>query len=121
MSEEDVICDLAETYHILDYKALSPSLVATLCVGLPDFSRIKRRLAGIKLSLTEMLLALVVDGINMLIWQNTKDGMKGRNRPESIYKKLTEEKKPKDEYQAFRTIEEYESWYRAHIGIDKDG
>lgn len=118
VSEDDVICDLAETYHITNYRELAPSLVATLCVGLPDFSRIKRKMAGMKIDLTQMLLALVVDGINTLIWQNTKDGMKGRNRPESIFKKLTEEQKPKDIYESFGSIEEFEQWYQATTRIE---
>ena len=112
VSEEDIICDLAETYHITDYRAAAPSTVATLCIGLPDYSRIKRRIAGIKLPLTDMLLALIVDGINTLIWQNTKDGMKGRKRPESLFKKLTEDKKPKDEYEAV-SIEEFNAWHKS--------
>lgn len=115
MSEDDVICDFAETYHITDYRALLPnqvSLVATLCAGLPDSSRIKRRIAGIRLSLTEVMLALIVDGINTLIWQQTKDGMKGRNRPESLLKKLTEEKQPKEDLQTFENVDSYEAWYK---------
>ena len=115
VSEDDVICDLAETYHITNYRELAPSLVATLCIGLPDFSRIKRRIAGIKIDLNQMLLALVVDGINTLIWQNTKDGMKGRNKPESIFKKLTEEQKPKDQYEKFDTVEDFEKWYQSTV------
>lgn len=115
VSEDDVICDLAETYHITNYRELAPSLVATLCIGLPDFSRIKRRIAGIKIDLNQMLLALVVDGINTLIWQNTKDGMKGRNKPESIFKKLTDEQKPKDEYEKFDTVEDFEKWYQSTV------
>ena len=118
MSEDDVICDFAETYHIYDYRALLPSLAATLCVGLPDSSRIKRRIAGVKITLTEMLLALVVDGINTRVWQNTKDGMKGRNRPESLYKRLTEEKQPKEDLETFDDVNSYEEWYRAKMRID---
>lgn len=115
MSEDDIICDFAETYHITDYKALSPSLAATLCVGLPNDSRIKRRIAGVKLPLSDMLLAMILDGINTLIWQKTKDGMKGRNRPESLFKRLTEDKKPKDELQSFRDVASYEAWYQAKM------
>lgn len=118
LSEDDIICDLAETYHITDYRALAPSLVATLCVGLPDHSRIKRRMAGVKLTLTEMLLALVVDGINTLIWQPTKDGMKGRNRPESLFKRLTEEPKQKEELQTFEDVASYEAWYQSKMKIE---
>ena len=41
-----VICDLAETYHILDYKAVPVQTLATLCAGLRDDSRIKMHLSG---------------------------------------------------------------------------
>ena len=75
-------------------------------------------MAGIKISLTEMLLALAVDGINTMIWQQTKDGMKGRNRPESIFKKLTEEKQPKEDLETFDDVASFEDWYRAKMRID---
>lgn len=115
LSEDDVICDLAETYRILDYKALSPSLVATLCIGLPDYSRIKKRIAGVKYTLQEILLSLMVDGIHTLIWMNSKDGAKGRNRPESLFKKLNEEPKKKDDLQIFDNAESYEAWYQTKM------
>jgi len=68
--------------------------------------------------LTDMLLALIVDGINTLIWQPTKDGLKGRHRPESLFRKLTEEKKPKDELQVFEDADSYEKWYRSKMRIE---
>lgn len=77
-------------------------------------SRTKKRASGMKLSLTEMLLALIVDSANVLIWQNTKDGAKGRNRPKSIFKMLTEEKK-KDDYQVFRSSEDFDEWHRKRM------
>lgn len=33
---------------------------------------------------TDHLLALAVDRLGVLIWQQTKDGRKGRNRPKPI-------------------------------------
>lgn len=110
--EDEVVCDLAETYHILDYKGLPPSLVATLVVGLDENSRIKRKISGAKLTLEQTLLAVIADGINTRIWQQTKDGQKNKNRPESIYKKLMGlDKTKKKELNSFETIEEYEKWY----------
>lgn len=115
--EDEFICDMTETYGIYDYKGLPPMTCATLCCGLPDDSRVKRKLSNMKLSLTEMLLALIVDGINTLIWQPTKDGRKGRNKPESLFKKLMGlDKKPKDELQAFDDTEAFETWYRSKHG-----
>lgn len=35
-------------------------------------------------SSTDLLLASVVDALNLLVWQNTDDGHKGRNPPPRI-------------------------------------
>ena len=60
-----------------------------------------------------MLLSLIVDGINTLIWQRTKDGSKGRNKPESLYKKLLGlDKKAKDELETFTDVDDFEKWYK---------
>lgn len=99
---------MAETYGILDYNEIKPSIVATLAVGLPDSSRIKRKYSGINLTLEQMLLAMLVDGVNISIWQ--RGGGKKSRKPASIFKKLTEKEKPKDELMSFRTPEEYEAW-----------
>ena len=109
-----MICDLAQTYHILDYKELPPSLVATLVFGLDNNSRIKRKISGCNLSMDELLLTLIFDGVNHLIWQRTKDGAKNRNRPESLFKKLTQdEKSQKDELETFKTVEDFKAWYQS--------
>lgn len=101
---------MAETYGILDYKEVRPSIVATLAVGLPDSSRIKRKYSGINLTLEQMLLAMLVDGVNISIWQ--RGGGKKSRKPMSIFKKLTEKEKPKDELMSFRSPEEYEKWIK---------
>ena len=44
VDEDAVVCDLAETYGVLDCEALPITLVATLADGLPDSSRIMRKL-----------------------------------------------------------------------------
>ena len=59
-----------------------------------------------------MLLAIVADRLGVLIWQQTKDGHKGRNHPKSIFKDLTEEKKEKEELESFRSSEDFEAWYK---------
>lgn len=111
-----MICDLAETYHILDYKELPLSLVATLVVGLSDDARIKRKISKSKLTIDQSLLALIYDGINILIWQKSKDGAKGRNKPESIFKKLMGLDKPqKDELMSFKSSDEFDKWYESKM------
>ena len=106
-SEDEIICDLAETYHILDYRALPPSLVATLVVGLPTDSRLKRKITHTRVTLDQALMAIVVDDFNLFLWSRKKH--RGA-RPKSLYKALTEEHKPKDELMSFRTPEDYEKW-----------
>lgn len=111
-----MVCDLAETYHILDYKELPVSLIATLVVGLDDNARIKRKISKSKLTIDQSLLALIYDGINILIWQKSKDGAKGRNKPESIFKKLMGLDKPqKDELMSFNTSDEFDKWYESKM------
>ena len=93
-------------------EGITPSFVATLTFGLSDTSRTKKKLSKQKLSLEEMLLAIVADRLGVLIWQQTKDGHKGRNHPKSIFKDLTEEKKDKEELESFQSSEDFEAWYK---------
>ena len=111
MCEDELICDLAETYHIFNYRELSPSLVATLCFGLRDESRVKMKLSGSRITLTQILLARITDELSFQSWAKTKDGQKNRNRPESVLKALTE--KPKeDETVSFVTADDFEKAWR---------
>jgi len=118
---EDILkCDMAETYHLYIVDWYDPpfpvSYLADLAQGLSEDSRIKRKIINKKLTLAESLQAIMIDKLSILIWQKTKDGAKGRNIPESIYRKLEGlEKKPKDELQSFRTEEEFMEWYNSKM------
>lgn len=83
-SEDALVCDLAETYGIFDYRALPASLLATLAVGLRENSRIKMQLGGVKITQETMLLAAAVDKLSLLVWAQTEDARHGRNRPPSV-------------------------------------
>lgn len=113
-SEDEIICDLAETYHILNYQELPPSLVATLVLGLHDDSRIKRKITGCKLTLEQMLMASMVDNLQFISWTKTKAAQKGHSRPESVLNKLlgSGKKNPNDELMSFESPAEYEEWRR---------
>ena len=106
-SEDQLICDFAQYYHILDYKELQPSLAATLAMGLPEESRIKKKLTGVNVTLDQMLLALILDDLNIFLWSRKK--RKGR-KPKQVFKMLTEPEKPKEELMSFSTPEAYEAW-----------
>lgn len=91
-NEDALICDLAETYHVLDYKALSLTLVATLASGLRKDSRSMMILTNTSVDVNTLLLAGVFDRLSFIAWTKTKDGQKGRNRPKSIVSAMTETK-----------------------------
>ena len=63
--EAALVCDLAETYQIFDYRSLPVQLVATLSAGLRDNSRIKMRLSGAPASQDILLLAAIADRVEM--------------------------------------------------------
>lgn len=113
VSEDSLICDLAETYKIYDYKSIPQSTVAVLAAGLPDDSRIKMRLSDRRVSTQQMLLAMIIDELNILAWQNSRK--KGR-RPRSFFKAITTPEKEKDELMAFSDPEDYEKWIREKRG-----
>lgn len=113
-------CDMAETYHIYVTDWYNPpfpiSYLADLAEGLSFDSRVKRKLGKSKLTLQETLCALTLDKLATLVWQNTKDGYKGRRHPESVYNILQGlNKKKKDELEKFETKEDFESWYRSKM------
>ncbi len=105
--ETALICDLAETYGIFDYEQLPANTVAAFSVGLRQDSRIKMSMSGQKLPFDTILLAGLVDRLSILIWQNTKDGQKGSNKPTSLVETLTTEPKEREEV-AFESGEDFE-------------
>lgn len=107
VDEDAVICDLAETYHIFNYRDMPPLTVAIFCNGLRDDSRIKLKMAKQKVKIDTMLLASIVDRLSILVWAKTKDGQKGRNQPKSIVDSINKPVRVKEEV-VFTTSEEFE-------------
>ncbi len=105
MDEDAVICDLAETYHILDYESLPAIKVATLVCGLRDNSRIKQKLAGVKYDLTTILLAMLVDRYSKANYDMEEERM-------ILPKLLSTEKKESDTI-AFDSVEEFKKAMQA--------
>lgn len=105
--EDAVVCDLAETYNIFNYRDMPPIMVAIFCNGLRDDSRIKLVMSKQKVSLDTMLLASAVDRLSVLVWAKTKDGQKGRNQPKSIVDSINKPIRIRDEV-SFSTSEEFE-------------
>ncbi|MGI6204228.1 MAG: hypothetical protein ACOYJH_02995 [Anaerovoracaceae bacterium] len=64
LDENALICDLAETYGIFDYRALPPALVATLASGLGMNSRIVKAMMGVTdIAPDSLLLAAILDTV----------------------------------------------------------
>ena len=61
--ESAVICDLAETYSIFDYKSLPVLTVATFCVGLRENSRIKMKKNRLAVPFETVLLGVIADSL----------------------------------------------------------
>ena len=81
LDKDALICDLAETYQIYDYRQLSPQRVAVFSLGLRENSRIKMKLSNQVVPIETLLLAGISDKLSTLVWFQTKDGQKGKNRP----------------------------------------
>ena len=106
--EDLMICDLAETYGILDYRRLPPRMVATLVSGLRDTSRLVMEHSGSQANTEYVLLAYIADKIANLVWMFSDDGRAGKNAPERILPIITGQKKPEERVSGYRTPEEFE-------------
>lgn len=106
-NEDALICDLAETYHIYDYRQLPPLTVAVFSCGLRDDSRIKMELNDQTVSIDTLLIAGISDKLGLLLWSKTKDGQLNKNRPVSILESLVSTPKEKNEL-VFDSGEDFE-------------
>ena len=88
-------------------EGLSAETLATLACGLGKDARVRLSASGLKVGLDTLLLAVIVDRLGILIWQNTKDGAKGRNRPKAFADALIE-RRGDDDITSFDTAEEFE-------------
>lgn len=115
--KDALICDLAETYGIYDYRALPASRLATLAVGLREDSRIKMRLMGAKASKTDLLLAAAVDRLSMLLWMKSEDGKNGTNRPPSILSVILGTEQEDKAVEAFESDQDFEAAWTQITGV----
>ena len=106
--EGALACDFMETYHIMDWRALPARRAALFAYGLREDARIRLKLSGAKARLDTMLLAMAVDALNTLVWQNTQAGHEGRDHPRSVLALLRGD--PEPEKRGFDTPEEFNAW-----------
>lgn len=116
LDEDALVCDLAETYQIYDYKQLPLNQVAVFAYGLRDDSRIKQMMSDQIVPLETTLLASIVDRLSLSLWLQTKDGQKGINRPASIADQLIKRDKSENDekdYLVFESGEDFENYRKA--------
>lgn len=82
--EDEVICDLAEYYHIYDLDKWSAYYIATLVKGLRHNSRLATSISGHEYCNIEMMIARIIDELTFLSWTKTKDARTNSNRPKSL-------------------------------------
>lgn len=120
LDENALICDLAETYQIYDYRQLPPLLVAVFSCGLRADSRIKMTMSDQVVPLGTLLMASLNDKLAILLWSKTKDGQNGRNRPTSILETLTSKQVSRKEI-SFNSGEEFEQMRKELLEREKGG
>ena len=103
--EDALVCDLAETYGILDLEALPVQKLAVLSCGLRDNSRIKLKLAGMKIDTQTFLMAGCYDVLTWLCWTKTESARNGGEPPNGILVKLMGIAEP--ENVGYATAEEF--------------
>lgn len=115
--ETALICDLAETYHIYDYKSLPLKMVAAFSAGLRENSRIKMCLNHVKYPFETLLLAAIFDGINLKNWMLSGAAREGVQRPKALTDSLLgksgeDGEETEDEIVAFDSGEAFEKMRR---------
>lgn len=115
---DEMLCDLAQYYHIYNYKEFSMPYIATLVCGLPSDSRVLKAISGKEWTIDQMLLAQATDRLSLLWWAKTKDGQKNRNRPQMFTQMLMNtQEEPKQ--MGFDSAEDFEEM-RARIIKEKN-
>lgn len=120
--EDALMCDLAETYHIYDFRQLPLQKAAVFSCGLRENSRIKMKLSNHLVSLDTLILAGLSDQLGLLLWSKTKDGQKGVNHPVGITNTLIVQDTSEKNELVFTSGEDFEKARTALLdGIELGG
>lgn len=119
LDEDALVCDLAETYHIYDWRALPLRTAATLASGLGVTSRIKTKMGGLSVPLDLLIEAGIQDRLSLLVWAKTKDAQHGRNRPAMLTDELLDRKD--EDSLSFASGEDFERFRAGFIQGEQDG
>lgn len=97
-----VICDLAETYHLFDMDSVPLMTLATLCAGLPEDSRIKLHLNGVKRIPPSFTLVTIADTLTQFVY-----AFSGSDKTPTLYKDIMIGKQKKKSNE-FKSISDFE-------------
>lgn len=118
--EDALICDFAQYYYVLDYRALPARLAATLAAGLPEDARSMRRRSNMNVSMGLAILSMIYDCTNWLCWTHTRDGQKNANRPKLLYDQLCgikTEQHTMEKSMSFSSSEEFDIKRHEILGV----
>ncbi len=108
-----LLCDLAETYHIYEYRSLPLHMVGIFACGLREDSRIMMKVMGVKVNTIQTLLALIADNTRLIAWLQSSDGEKGINRPKPLLAMMSEEKYSENNIETFENGQQFDDeWNR---------
>lgn len=79
--------------------------MAILVYGLRDNSRLKMKILNSKMETKDYLLAGILDRLTLLVYANTKDAQKGRNKPKMLLDTI---EKSKDNVSSFNSGKDFE-------------
>lgn len=116
IDEQALVCDLAEVYHIFDFRSLPVFLVATLSNGLRENSRIWLKLHGEKMPRDFFVSSIIADRLGYILAALT-----GSDPPQSIVELLwdedsAKEEPAKDKPHLFETGEDFRKAWRSLLG-----
>lgn len=118
VDKDAFVCDMAETYHILDYRALPVDLLAVLASGLRDDSRIKMKIAGVNYIPAVMVLPQIADRLMDIIKLLNGDKKKKIKYMSDLLFETPDKKRP---VKAFRSGAEFNKAWERLTGGEKNG
>lgn len=114
MYKEELICDLAETYHIYNMYDFTPEYIGILVNGLDADSRVNRKIGEQKIKSETYLLAGIFDNVNYLLY-GMSDPKKRGNPPDSILKRLLSDE-PREKEKVFVTPDDFRETWKKIVG-----
>lgn len=89
VGRDALLCDLAEVYHIYDFRALPVQTLAALACGLRADSRIMMKLAGVTYIPQYVMMAAMADNARLILHYLT--AKKTSPKPKLFTEALTED------------------------------